>query len=153
MSRVRMFFDSSALVAGVISSTGAGRALLLLAESGLVSLLVSEQVIAETERALARKAPHALSYYRRTVKGAVTHILRDPESEEVRKHKDFIRHEADVPILLAGMKAQVDYLVTLNRRDFIDDPAVADRSGLRIGTPGDALEWLRGHGVVKERVD
>lgn len=37
----------------------------------------------------------------------------------------------------------VDYLVTLNGRHFIDDPAVAARSGLRIGTPGDALAWMR----------
>ena len=153
MSRIKLFFDSSAMVASVISSTGAGRALLLLAESGLVSLVVSEQVIAETERALARKAPHALTYYRRAVKGVVTHILRDPEPAEVREHKDIIQHEADIPILLAGMRAQVDYLITLNHRDFIDDPAVADRSGLRIGTPGDVLEWLRGQGVVEERGD
>ena len=35
-------------------------------------------------------------------------------------------------------------LVTLNRRHFIDDPEVARRSDLRIGTPGDALAWVRG---------
>ena len=51
---------------------------------------------------------------------------------------------ADVPILLAVMHARVDFLVTLNRRHFLDDPQVARRSGLRIGTPGDALAWVRG---------
>ena len=35
-------------------------------------------------------------------------------------------------------------LVTLNRRHFIDDPEVARHSDLRIGTPGDALAWVRG---------
>lgn len=52
-------------------------------------------------------------------------------------------HQADVPILVAAMRVKTDYLVTLNRRHFIDDPAVADRSNLRIGTPGDALVWVR----------
>ncbi len=33
-------------------------------------------------------------------------------------------------------------MVSLNRRHFIDDPEVARRSGLRIGTPGDALVWV-----------
>ncbi len=55
-----------------------------------------------------------------------------------------ISHAADVPILLAAMKAGVDFLVTLNRRHFLDDPEVAARSGLRLGTPGDALAWVRG---------
>jgi hypothetical protein len=41
------------------------------------------------------------------------------------------------------MQSKTDYLVTLNRRHFIDDPAVAGRSKLRIGTPGDALAWVR----------
>jgi hypothetical protein len=38
---------------------------------------------------------------------------------------------------LAAMKANVDYLVTLNRRHFLDDPDVRERTGLRIGVPGD----------------
>ena len=42
------------------------------------------------------------------------------------------------------MDAKVDFLVTLNRKHFIDDPGVAMKSGLRIGTPGDALGWVRG---------
>ncbi len=35
------------------------------------------------------------------------------------------------------------FLVTFNRRHFIDDPNVAVRLGLRIGTAGDALAWTR----------
>ncbi len=44
--------------------------------------------------------------------------------------------------MVAAMLSRVDYLVTHNRRHFIDGPGVAERSGLRIGTPG-ALEWVR----------
>jgi hypothetical protein len=54
-----------------------------------------------------------------------------------------MKHPADIPILVAAMQAGVDYLVTLNRRHFTDDPEVAHRAGLRIGTPGDALAWVR----------
>ena len=48
-----------------------------------------------------------------------------------------------MPIVVAAMQAGTDYLVTLSRRRFIDDPGVAERSGLRIGTPGEALAWVR----------
>jgi predicted nucleic acid-binding protein len=143
MSKNRLFLDSSALFAGIVSADGAARVLLLLAEAGQVSLLVSEQVIAETERAIARKAPAALNDVRQTLLMAKVKIFPDPEAVEVWEHLDWMRDPADVPVLLAAMHAGVDFLVTLNRRHFLDDTQVAQRSGLRIGTPGDALAWVR----------
>jgi predicted nucleic acid-binding protein len=144
MPEINLFLDSSALIAGIVSTKGAARALLLLAESGLVTVTISEQVLAETERAIARKVPHALSDLRQAILASQARIVRDPAPEEVKAHPDLISHPADVPIVLAAMQAKVDYLVTLNRKHFIDDPSVAEKSGLRIGTPGDALSWLRG---------
>ena len=41
------------------------------------------------------------------------------------------------------MLARVDYLTTLNRRHFVDDPNVAVRSGLLISMLGDILAWVR----------
>ena len=143
MSRPNLFLDSSALFAGVVSSDGAARVLLLLAEARQVTITVSEQVVAATERAVTRKALQALAYYREALRSTGLRIVRDPSPEEVEAHRDIIAHRADVPIVVAAIRAGVDYLVTLNRRHFIDDPGVAARSGLRIGMPGDALAWVR----------
>ena len=144
MSSPELFFDSSALFAGIASASGASRALLLLAELGLVRITVSEQVVAETERAVARKMARALPDLREAIRATDLHIVRDPSRAEVAANLELISHEADIPILVAAMQAKTDYLVTLNRRHFLDDPGVAVRSGLRIGTPGDALVWVRG---------
>jgi predicted nucleic acid-binding protein len=143
MSRIDLFLDSSALFAGIVSSEEAARALLLLGEAGSITLTVSEQVVAETERAVARKVPHALAHYREALRSTGLRIVHDPSMEEVEAHQDIISHQADVPIVVAAMKAEVSYLVTFNRRHFIDDPGIATKSGLQIGTPGDALAWLR----------
>ena len=143
MPKTDIFLDSSALIAGIISSQGADRALLLLGEDEKLSLTVSEQVIAEIERNLARKAPQALPFAREMILRANLHIVRDPPAVEVRQHRDWISHPADVPILVAAVRARVDFLCTLNTRHFIEDPEVARRSRLRIGTPGDALAWVR----------
>jgi predicted nucleic acid-binding protein len=143
MSRINLFLDSSALVAGLISAEGAARALLLLGEDGVIQLTVSEQVIVEIERNLARKAPRAVPFAREMIRTAQVRILRDPPLDDVRQRMDWIGHAADVPILVAAHRDQVDYLVTLNRRHFLDDAEVARRSGLRIGSPGDALAWVR----------
>lgn len=117
--------------------------MLILAENGQVSVTVSEQVIAETERAMARKAPRALPAYRETLRNTGLRIVRDPSPQDVQAHQHLIRHLPDVAIVLAAMRSRADYLVTLNRRHFMDDPDVAARSGLRIGLPGDALVWVR----------
>ena len=78
MPKTDIFLDSSALIAGIISSQGAARALLLLGEDEKLSLTVSEQVIAEIERNLARKAPQALPFAREMILRANIHIVRDP---------------------------------------------------------------------------
>ena len=143
MPRPDLFIDSSALFAGVVSAAGAARALLLLAEAELITVTVSEQVVTETEHAVARRILGALPYYREALHSTGLRIVSDPSSEEIEPHRDLIRHQPDVPIVVAAMKANVDCLVTFNRRHFIDDPQVAERSGLRICTPGDALAWVR----------
>jgi predicted nucleic acid-binding protein len=143
MSKINLFLDSSALFAGIVSAKGATRVLLLLAETGHITITISEQVVTETERAIARKVPKALNDLRQAIQTSKVWIVRDPSPAEVGANLHLIAHPADVPIVLAAMKVKVDYLVTLNRKHFIDDPDVAAQSGLKIGTPGDALMWVR----------
>jgi predicted nucleic acid-binding protein len=150
MRKPTIFLDSSALIAGIISALGAARVLLLLAEDEKLVLLVSEQVIAEVERNIARKMPRALPLVREMILHANVKILRDPSLEEIQPRMDWISHTADVPILVAAAAANVDFLATLNKRHFLDDPEVAKISGLRIGTPGDALAWVR-QWLMKEK--
>lgn len=149
MPEINLFLNSRALIAGVVGAQGAARVLLLLAESGQISVTISEQVLAESERAIARKAPRALSNFRQAILASKVQIVRDPSPEDVAADAKLITRAADVPIVLAAMQAKVDYLVTLNRKHFIDDPGVAQRAGLRIGTPGDALGWVRGQFTVE----
>ena len=143
MSKIKVFLDSRALIAGVISATGAARVLLVMSEIGQIEIFISEHVITESEHSLARKVPHALPEFRQSIKDAQPKILQNPTPQEIRDHLYLISDPADVPILLAAMKANVDYLATHNRRHFLDDPTVAEKSGLRIGAPGDILAWVR----------
>ena len=143
MSRIKVFLDSSALIAGVISSSGAARVLLVMSENGQVETFISEQVIVESERTIARKVPSALPEFRQTLKEAGLKVVHDPTQKEVKDNLYLIADPDDVPILLAAMKARVDYLATHNRKHFPDDPKVAENAGIQIGTPGDVLAWIR----------
>lgn len=100
-------------------------------------------MIVESERSLARKIPHALPEFRQTLRNAQPKIVKNPTQQAIKDHLYLIADPEDVPILLAAMQADVDYLATHNRKHFIDDPKVAERSGLKIGTSGEVLPWLR----------
>jgi len=143
MSKLNIFLDSSALIAGAISESGAAHVLLQLGESEDVLLTISEMVIVESERSIAKKSPRNLNDLRSLIKTSRLKIVGDPSKKEVEANLYLIGDPNDVPILLAAMKAKVDYLATHNRRHFLDDPKVAERSGLKIGTPGDVLAWIR----------
>jgi predicted nucleic acid-binding protein len=143
MPKLHIFLDSSALMAGAISESGAAHVLLNLGESRDISLTVSELVILEIEHSIARKSPSNLNDLRRLIRLSNLRIVPNPSRKEVEANLYLISDPSDAPILLAAMKANVDYLVTHNRKHFLDDPVVAERSGLRIGSPGEALAWLR----------
>ena len=143
MPSLNLFLDSSALIAGIISSQGAARVLLLLSEDNLIKLFASEQVITEVERNIARKAPKAISFAREIILQSRITVLRDPSQEDVNQNQDWISHPADVPILVAAVNAHVNFMISLDAKHFLDDAEVSRKCGLRIGTPGDALAWVR----------
>ncbi len=143
MSKLKIFLDSSALIAGVISETGAAHVLLQLGEAENIELTVSDWVVDETKRFFARKAPDILDEVEKEIVRSKLKIVADPSNEEIQANLYLMEDPNDVPILFAAMKANVDFLATHDRTHFLDDPKVAENSGLRIGTPGDTLAWLR----------
>ena len=143
MPKFHIFLDSSALIAGAISESGAAHVLLNLGETRDIVLIASELVILESERSMARKSPGNLVHLRQLIKSSNLRIVPNPSRKEVEANFYLIKDPTDVPILVAAMKAKVDYLATHNSRHFLDDPKVAELSGLKIGTPGDVLAWLR----------
>ncbi len=130
-------------MAGVISSAGAARVLLVMSENGQIETFISEQVIVESERSIAKKVPQALPEFRQTLKDANLKVVQNPTPEEIEKNLSLIADPDDVPILLAAMKIHVDYLAMHNRKHFLNDPKVAEKAGIKIGTPGDVLAWIR----------
>lgn len=137
-----VFIDTSVLFSALLSSTGASAEILRFARDGKIKLLVSEYVIDETRRVLKLKAPHLLPIFEQILTKIVT-VLPDPKKKEVENAEKMISDLDDAPILASAMKAKVDYLITLDRKDFINDPKVAAKSKLAIITPGALVKMLK----------
>ena len=94
------------------------------------------------ERYRTRCLRHLL-ILRAAISASKAQIIQDLAPAEVQENLHLISHPADVPILLSAIKANLDYLVMHNRAHLIDDPDVAIKAKLRIGTPRDTLDWVR----------
>jgi predicted nucleic acid-binding protein len=137
----RVFADSSVLIAGAGSRSGASRAVLTMAEIGLFKLVLSQQVLNECERNLRKKLPAALTTFAELLATIGPEILTDPPPEESARWESIIEAK-DAPILAAAVLAAPDRLLTLDVKDFT--PEVAAQTGLIIQTPGDFLQEIRG---------
>ncbi len=137
----RVFVDSSVLIAGVLSPSGGARAILVLAEAEVLTVVISQQVQVECERVLQTKAPLALAPYHEALRAIPFEVCVDPTPEQVERAAQSIDID-DASILDAAIATAPDYVASLDRKHFLQ-PEVAQRSGLRIGTPGDFVAWLR----------
>jgi predicted nucleic acid-binding protein len=143
MDKVNIFLDSSALLAGVLSTSGGAHVLLMFGEDETILLTVSEWVVRESEEVLKRKSPKNIKALRDSLITSRLQIVPDPLEAEIQANSYLVEDRDDVPVLLAAIKAKVDYLATHDHKHFLDDPKVAERAGIKIGTPGDVLAWLR----------
>lgn len=136
----KVFADSSILIAGAASRTGASRAVLTMAEIGLFKLVVSEQVLEECQRNLNKKLPAALPIFAQLLAAIDPAIQPNPPIAELARWTAIIEAK-DAPILAAAALAKVDRLLSLNTKDFT--PEVATQSGLTIQTPAEFVREIR----------
>lgn len=136
--RWRVFVDTSALLAGVISSKGAARQLMNAAELKLIDLMVSTDVLIEADRNIEKKFPQLLSDYRNFLHDCAPTLVDDPSIEEVKAAIPLVGAD-DAPILAAAIKAKADYLITWNTNDFMTAKVPADLP-VKIATPAQLLE-------------
>ncbi|WP_447600468.1 PIN domain-containing protein [Nitrospira sp. Nam80] len=139
--RWRVFLDTSALIAGVVSPTGAAREVLRLSEARVIELVVSRQVLVEADRNLTAKLPTLVDDYHLLLRNLSPVVVEDP-SHEAAQDAARVIHRNDVPILAAAKIATVDYLVTWNTRDFLTD-RVRDWASFPVLTPGEFLRTFR----------
>lgn len=136
--KLRLFIDSNVLIAGSVSTHGASFVVLQLAELGIVTALISEQVMIEVERNLAIKLPAALPAFRTLVEVTLMRVP-DPPPDMIAacaRQADL----KDAPILAAALQNKCRFLLTHNTRHFWptgEYPSVV--------TPGEFLVRLRFH--------
>lgn len=104
------FLDTSVILAGLNSPTGAAGVILTACLSGKITPIISLQVIEEAERNIRNKFPRLLAGWQSFLL-LPPKVAKEPSASGIRKAYKLLP-TSDAAILAAAIKAKPDVLVT-----------------------------------------
>ena len=124
--KLRVFVDTSALLAGLNSPYGAAGTILAACFAHDLIPIISPQIIEEAERNIPSKFPHIAMAWASFLL-IPPEITPAPSPAQVRRaHK--ILPTSDAPILASAVTAKPDALITWNTKDFLQKEVIASVS-------------------------
>lgn len=120
---LRVMADSNVIIAGVLKPRWF-HAFLRHALMGDFRLILAPQTVREVLRWGERKGGARGEAIKAFLAAVDFKMAPDATPEDIEAYRDAIRDETDIPILVAAIRAGVDYLVT-NDKDFHDEATKA----------------------------
>ena len=136
--KIKVFIDTNVLIAGVNSVTGASATILDLCEARVLQMVVSRQVLIEADRNFAAKFPQLVGRFRQFMHNLAPLMVEDPTPESMEKAATIVDRK-DAPILAAAENANVDFLITLDKKHFLN-PKTRQKVMLKVVSP---IEFLQ----------
>ena len=137
IQKIKVFIDTSVLIAGVASLTGASAAVLDLCEAESIQMVISRQVLVEADRNFSAKLPGFVNEFRQFIRNLVPLMVEDPPAAAVERAAGLIDRK-DAAILAAAIESKVDFLITLDKKHFLKQK-VQRNIPIEICTPSDFL--------------
>lgn len=142
MSELRIFLDTSAVFAAVLSATGGARALLKLGESGAIQIWVGPAVLTEADEVFRRKGPDLLPLLAALLHQAQAQTGPAATAEQQALAAALVDDTPDARIVAEALACGAAYLVTHDQEHLLRNPRL-DVPSCKVGTPGDCLAWVR----------
>lgn len=101
-------------------------------------MVVSRQVLIEADRNFAAKFPELVDRFRQFMHNLTPLMVEDPAPESMEKAATIVDRK-DAPILAAAQNANVDFLITLDKRHFLN-PKTRQKVMLKVVSP---IEFLQ----------
>ncbi len=137
----RIFLDASVIFSGCYSTRGHSHDLLLMAVRGEYDMVSSELVVEEARRNLARTSEEYVLFLNFVLGNIAIEYVR-PTKRQVVTAASHVALK-DAPILAAAKRANVELLVTLDKKHLLGKPELAEYAGLEIMTPMAAVEYIK----------
>jgi predicted nucleic acid-binding protein len=127
--------------AAVFSATGPARRLLMKGFQGSIDLVISDLVLAETQRSLTKNARAALPSFT-IIADLLSPQAVHPTKAEVLRAAQLV-HLKDAPIVAAAAKGNADYLATHDVKHLINHAQAIEKAyGIAVLTPAELLRIM-----------
>jgi putative PIN family toxin of toxin-antitoxin system len=137
IQKIKVFIDTSVLIAGVASLTGASAAVLDLCEAESIQMVISRQVLVEADRNFSAKLPGLVNQFRQFIRNLAPLMVEDPPAAAVERSASLIDRK-DAAILAAAIESKVEFLITLDKKHFLKQKVLRNIP-IQICTPSDFL--------------
>ena len=138
----RVFLDTSVLFAAVLSPTGGARKLFLLAEAGVLKLVVGPTVLKECDEVIQRKAPGSSPRLAQLLAAAQTETSAPPSKRQIKTAQSYVYYGPDAHVLAEAIRAKPDWFVTHDKEHFLKS-RIKIKLPFEIGTPGDLIQRFK----------
>jgi len=101
-------------------------------------MVVSRQVLIEADRNFTAKFPQLVGRFRQFMHNLAPFMIENPTPESVEKAATIVDRK-DAPILAAAQNANVGFLITLDKRHFLN-PKTRQKVMLKVVSP---IEFLQ----------
>jgi putative PIN family toxin of toxin-antitoxin system len=139
---LKVFLDTSVIIAAVLSPAGGARALFYLGEAGLLKLIIGPNVLRETDEVVRRKVPGSLPLLAQLLAVGQVATVFEPSKQQVETAQHFVQYSPDAFVLAEAIQAQPDWFVTHDKDQFLK--RLPEKGMLfKTGTPGDLLQKIK----------
>ena len=132
---LRVMLDANLLI-GAFLAPRASRQVMEWAREGRVTLVLCPYVIGEARRMISHAFRHRLAEFDAMIASTPHELAPDPSPEVVAEHLGLVEDPADVPVALAAIYVEVDYLLSSDRHLVADDESTRElRYHIKTMTP------------------
>lgn len=136
---LKVFIDSSVLIAAAISPTGSARDLIISSLNNKFKVILSDLVLEETARNLSNKAPIALPALQLFLEALNPEVVSPPKSLILKVSK--VIDLRDAPIVAGAISSKADYLVSFDRKHLLQQKQeIQSHFKLKVVTPDELLK-------------
>lgn len=135
-----LFLDANVFFAAAASFTGGSNFLFQLASEKKIRLISSNYAVQEAKLNIERKLgeEQLIAFYRN-----LSHLYfvdsKNISEKEFQRFQNFISQK-DIPILVSAFRQKTDFLITLDRKDFMTKKLRETKLPFSIFTPGEYLQ-------------
>lgn len=136
----RVFLDANVLFSAANSPTGGSAYIFELAKKRKLKLFSSSLAFKEAEKNLREKTSEEtlLRFYDLLEEAAIEFVTI--KRLQAKKKFGKLVGEKDAPILAAAISAKADFLITLDKKHFLNQKVLKAKLPIKIVTPGQFVE-------------